>query len=28
MILMAEDADGRLMFVEPSAEVKNGSEVK
>ena len=28
MILMAEDADGRLMFVEPSDEVKNGSEVK
>ncbi len=28
MILMAEDADGSLMFVEPSAEVKNGSEVK
>ena len=28
MILMAEDADGRLMFVEPSAVVKNGSEVK
>jgi len=25
---MAEDADGKLVFVEPSAEVKNGSELK
>ncbi|MCK5776225.1 MAG: hypothetical protein KAH25_08615, partial [Bacteroidales bacterium] len=28
MILMAEDADGTLRFVEPSRLVKNGSEVK
>ena len=28
MILMAEDADGKLVFVSPSAKVKNGSEVK
>lgn len=28
MILMAEDADGRLVFVSPSEKVKNGSEVK
>ncbi len=28
MILMAEDADGRLCFVAPSQEVKNGSEIK
>jgi methionyl-tRNA synthetase len=28
MILMAEDADGKLVFVSPSVAVKNGSEVK
>ena len=28
MILMAEDADGKLVFMEPSAEVKNGSELR
>jgi len=28
MILMAEDADGKLMFMEPSSVVKNGSEVR
>ena len=28
MILMAEDADGRLRFVQPSDEVANGSTVK
>ncbi len=28
MILMAEDADGKLVFVGPADEVKNGSEVK
>jgi len=28
MILMAEDADGKLVFVTPSSKVKNGSEVK
>ncbi|MCK9617566.1 MAG: methionine--tRNA ligase [Lentimicrobiaceae bacterium] len=28
MILMAEDADGRLCFVSPTEQVKNGSEVK
>lgn len=28
MILMAEDADGKLVFVIPSAKVNNGSEVK
>ncbi|TCO08865.1 methionine--tRNA ligase [Natronoflexus pectinivorans] len=28
MILMAEDADGKLVFVSPSEKVKNGSEVK
>ena len=28
MILMAEDADGKLVFINPSAMVKNGSEVK
>lgn len=28
MILMAEDADGRLDFVKPSAILKNGSEVR
>jgi methionyl-tRNA synthetase len=28
MILMAEDADGKLVFVSPSDAVKNGSEIK
>ncbi len=28
MILMAEDVSGKLVFVEPSIQVKNGSEVK
>ncbi|MGE0077603.1 MAG: methionine--tRNA ligase [Bacteroidales bacterium] len=28
MILMAEDANGKLMFVQPSDEVSNGSTVK
>ncbi len=28
MILMAEDADGKLVFVTPLSKVKNGSEVK
>ena len=28
MILMAQDADGRLEFVAPLTEVRNGSEVK
>ncbi len=28
MILMAEDADGKLCFVSPDEEVRNGSEVK
>ena len=28
MILMAENADGKLVFVQPSAEVKNGSQVR
>ncbi len=28
MILMAENADGKLVFVSPLAKVKNGSEVK
>ncbi len=28
MILMAEDISGKLVFVEPSVQVKNGSEVK
>ncbi len=28
MILMAEDADGKLIFVKPEAVVKNGSAVK
>jgi methionyl-tRNA synthetase len=28
MILMAEDADGRLVFVSPKDAVKNGSEIK
>ena len=28
MILMAEDADGKLCFVAPTEEVSNGSEVK
>ncbi|MGL4227811.1 MAG: methionine--tRNA ligase [Tannerellaceae bacterium] len=28
MILMAEDADGKLVFVQPSAPVKPGSEVR
>jgi methionyl-tRNA synthetase len=28
MILMAEDADGKLCFVSPTEEVNNGSEVK
>lgn len=28
MILMAEDADGKLCFVSPTEDVKNGSEVK
>ncbi|MGQ1947023.1 methionine--tRNA ligase [Geofilum sp. OHC36d9] len=28
MILMAEDADGKLVFVNPSDKVKNGSEIK
>ena len=28
MILMAEDSDGTLQFVEPSSSIKNGSEVR
>lgn len=28
MILMAEDADGKLVFVSPANPVKNGSEIK
>ncbi len=28
MILMAEGADGKLYFTQPSGEVKNGSEIK
>jgi methionyl-tRNA synthetase len=28
MILMAEDADGKLVFVSPDEPVQNGSEVK
>jgi methionyl-tRNA synthetase len=28
MILMAEDADGKLVFMNPSDKVKNGSEIK
>jgi len=28
MILMAEDADGKLVFVAPTDMVKQGSEVK
>jgi len=28
MILMAEDADGKLCFVSPTEDVKNGSEIK
>jgi methionyl-tRNA synthetase len=28
MILMAEDADGRLDFVAPTTEIKPGSEVR
>ena len=28
MILMAENADGRLTFVSPQTEVKNGSTIK
>ena len=28
MILMAEDADGKLYFVQPSAVIANGSQVK
>ncbi len=28
MILMAEDADGTLRFIEPSEKTKNGSEVR
>jgi len=28
MILMAEDADGQLVFVSPASPVKNGSEIK
>ena len=28
MILMASDADGRLVFVSPTDAVKNGSEIK
>ena len=28
MILMAENADGRLSFISPLAEVKNGSVIK
>jgi len=28
MILMAQDADGSLKFVTPTASVKNGSEIK
>ncbi|WP_068475569.1 methionine--tRNA ligase [Saccharicrinis aurantiacus] len=28
MILMAEDADGSLAFIEPSKEIKSGSEVR
>lgn len=28
MILMAEDADGKLVLVQPAAKVENGSEIK
>ncbi len=28
MILMAEDADGKLVFVSPTSELNNGSEVR
>jgi len=28
MILMAEDADGKLCFVSPAEDVSDGSEVK
>jgi len=28
MILMAEDKDGRLCFVSPTEDIKNGSEIK
>ena len=28
MVLMAEDADGKLRFVQPSDEVPSGSEVR
>lgn len=28
MILMAEDADGKLVFVQPSTEMTNGSQVR
>ncbi|MNE59686.1 Methionine--tRNA ligase [compost metagenome] len=28
MILMAEDADGKLCFAAPTAAVKNGSEIR
>ena len=28
MILSAEDADGKLVLIQPKAEVSNGSEVK
>lgn len=28
MILMAEDADGKLVFVQPSSEMTNGSQVR
>jgi len=28
MILMAEDADGKLRFVQPNESVANGSEIK
>jgi methionyl-tRNA synthetase len=28
MILMAEDSDGKLQFVQPGEVVKNGSEIR
>ena len=28
MILMAEDADGKLVFVSPAQKIANGSEVR
>jgi hypothetical protein len=28
MILMATDVDGKLIFVSPIEDVKNGSEIK